>query len=187
MPSIFGLAGPQFGLVDCQIAKNNLNGTFGTEEDVPSVQLLDVKYNTTTANLEGDDTITAVQARAISAEVTLRFGSIKQEVLEIITGETLDESGATPNRRNRLKFDGAPGFPWFALCGRADAAEDAISATLVFIPKLKCTSGFAVRMEYGAFSIPEITAIAVKDPDYGCFFEVTEYETAPVVTIPPQA
>lgn len=183
--SIFGLGGPQFGLYDCKVAKNNLNGTFGTAQDVPSVQLLGVNLTTSNAQLEGDDEITAVHAKATAAEMTVRFGSIMVEVLAIITGETQTSSGSGATEVRRIKFDGAPGFPYFAICGRADAAEDVGADTHVFVPKMKLMQGFEVRMEYNAFSIPEIRAMAVKDANYGAIFEVIEHKTAAAVAIPP--
>lgn len=182
---IFDLGGPTFGLKDCKVATNNLNGTFGTALDVPSVQVLGVNLQTVNAMLEGDDEITAVQARAISGEVSLRFGGIDLRVLAILTGETQSSSGSTPNQSKRMLFDGAPTFPYFAVCGRADAAEASGADTHVFIPKVKITTGFELRMEYSAFSIPEVTAMAVRDPDYNAIFEVIEHETAAVVAIPP--
>lgn len=185
MATIFDLGGPQFGLDDAKIAVNNLDGTFGVAQDVPSVQVLDVNYQTVNAMLEGDDRITAVQARAISAEITLRFGGIDQRVIAIITGETQSSSGTTPNQVKKISFSGASNFPYFALCGRAKAAEASTADTHVWIPKLKLMSGFSLRMEYGAFAIPEVTATAVKDDDEGVIWEMIQHETAETVSIPP--
>lgn len=184
MTSIFGIGGPQYNLEDAKVATNNLNGTFGAAVDVPSVQLVGVKYNTSTAQLEGDAGITSVVAKAISATMTVRFGSINLQTLAIITGETLSQSGSTPTRVHRMKFTG-DNFPWFAICGKTSAAENTSADTHVFVPKMKCTEGFEVRMEYNAFSIPEIPAMAIKDPDYLAIFEVIEHETAEAVAIPP--
>ncbi len=184
MTSIFGIGGPQYNLEDAKVAANNLNGTFGTAVDVPSVQLLGIKYNTVNASLEGDGGITSVVSKAISATMTIRFGSVNLQTLEVITGATLSESGTTPNRVHRMKFTGE-NMPWFAVCGKTTAAENTTADTHFFCPKLKCTEGFEVRMEYNAFSIPEIPAMAIKDPDYTAIFEVIEHETAAAVAIPP--
>lgn len=184
--SIFGIGGPQFGLDDAKVARNNLNGTWQTMVDVPSVQLLGVNLQTTQAELEGDDTITATQSRARSAEVTLRFGSINLAVLAVMTGEVQASSGSTPNRFNKMIFDADPTFPYFGLCGRAFAAEATGADTHLFVPKAKITEGFEVRMEYGNFAIPELTVRAIRDTAYGNqLFQIAEHETALPVSIPP--
>lgn len=184
----FDIGGPQFGLRDAKIGVHNGDGTYGTLVDVYSVQLYSVQSQTTNAELTGDDSITAVHAIARSAQIQLRFGSVQLGVLEVLTGKTLQSSGATPNIRREMLFDNH-NFPYFGLVGKANAAEGASSETHLAVCKVKVMEGFQVSFEYGAFSIPEITAMAVPDPDYtpaaNTIFHIVQYESGTAVALPP--
>lgn len=161
----FGIGGPNFGLRDGKVATWNGDGTYGTNVDIPSIQLLGISIQTTNAQLEGDDVITDVHAKAISGQFRLRFGGkISQAVMEILTGRTRESSGVTPNRVSRIKYTGL-NFPWVGACGRADATNGA-GDTHTWIPKFKITEGFEAVYEYGNYSIPELTCMAVPDDQY---------------------
>jgi hypothetical protein len=185
---LFTFGGPQFGLKDAKVATNLLNGSYGTNYDVPSVQLLSAQLNTTTAQLEGDDEITATAAKTISATVTLRFGSVPFEVFATLTGQTI-ESTATPGNRRRMSFSGRK-MPYFGVCGKSEAAESD-GETHMFIPKCKITEGFEIRFEYGAFSIPELSCMAVVDPNFtdpdgnNEIIQLLEYDESIAVALPP--
>ena len=77
---------PQFGLNDVKVATWNATDDYDTAVDVPSVQLMGTTLQTVSAQLEGDDEITASAARAIGGEVRVRFGSISIAALEIMLG-----------------------------------------------------------------------------------------------------
>ncbi len=151
-----------FGLRDVKIAKRNNDGSYGTAVDVPSVQLLEASPQTINAQLEGDDTITAVHAVANRAQVRIRFGSLSVEALEVITGQTASLTGTTPNRKRTLTIDDVD-FPYFGLVGKAVGAQG--GDVHVFVPMLKAMEGFTATFEYGRFAVPEITAMALPDPE----------------------
>lgn len=160
----FGLAGVTFGLEDVKVGVWNGDGTYGTAVDVPSVQALVTALQTVNGRLEGDDIITAVHSKVISGTVTLRFGSVSQAVLEVLTGRTIETHGTTPNQIKRIRFTEG-GFPYFGLCGKADAVEgEGVKHT--FIPKCKIMEGFEARYEYGQWAIPELTCECLIDDTY---------------------
>lgn len=177
----FGLGGPSFGLRDAKIARWNGDGTYGPMVDVPSVQLMGVNIQTTNAQLEGDDVITDVHAKATSGQVTIRFGSVALEVLEILTDRTIESSGSTPNAVDRLSFTGT-NFRWFALCGKAESTNG-VGDVHFFVPKCKIMEGFEVRMEYGQYLVPELTAMCVPD-DYYVIAGEDEIQTVTVTGTP---
>jgi autotransporter translocation and assembly factor TamB len=172
---------PQFGLQDVQIATWNATDDYGAEVDVPSVQLMGTTLSQVSAQLEGDDTITATAARAIGGEVRLRFGSISIAALEIILGNTSTASGAV---QDHLKISGADNMPYIGICGKA-LAEEGSGDTHVFIPKCKLTGDLTIaQLEYGQFAIPEATIAIVDDATYG-LINVIEHSTDTAVAIPP--
>lgn len=177
---------PSFGLKDCKVAGWTSAGVYtSTGVDVPSVQMLSTMLHTVTAELTGDDTITATAARAISGEVKLRFGSVSIAVLEVLFGLTATSSIASPNRVKQFKIPGGTRFPYFGLGGIA-LAEEGVGDLEVFMPKCKITGDITlVHLEYGMFAIPDLTVRAVDDATFG-IINVIEHEAAlTVVVIPP--
>lgn len=182
--SIFDIGGAQFGVEDCKIATNNLDGTFGTLYDVPSIQLVGVQVNTVNAQLEGDDTITDTHARAISLTCNIRMGSVHLDVIEVLSGQDVAQSGTGATMVRSMRFRNA-NFPYFGLCARALATGGG-GDTHIFVPKLKVMEGFSIQFEYGAYAIPEFTAMAVIDIGYySDLFNLLEYQTARSIVIPP--
>lgn len=186
MPTWGLSAGPSFGLNDAKIAVNNLDGTFGTLVDVPSVQMMGVNPQTVNAQLEGDDTITDTHARLISVQVTLRFGSINIAALEVITGlsKVLGGQVANNDQQEQLLFTGL-NFPYFGITGMAEATSATGGNVQIFVPKVKIMEGFELTLEYGNYSIPNLTAMAVYDDDYAGIMSVIESEAAFAIAMPP--
>lgn len=175
---------PQFGLRDVQVAVWNGDGTYGTAVDVPSVQMMGAILKIISAQLEGDDQITATAARAVSGETRLRFGSVSIAALEVMLGNTSVTSGASPNRQDALTVEGGDNMPYFGICGKA-LAEEGAGDLHVFLPKVRIMQDVELAsLQYGQFAIPEITVAAVSDADYG-IVNLIEHETATDVALPP--
>jgi hypothetical protein len=183
--SLFGdYAGPEFGLRDVKIAGWNVGDTYDAAVDVPSVQMYGVNPQTVNANLEGDDRITDSHSIVTMAQVRIRFGSISLEALEVLIGQTVNESSSTPTRVKTLKILGSMKFPYFGILGKALATQDA-GATHIWVPKVKIMEGFEVGMQYGQYVIPELTCQAVAPSDGGTIAEFLKYETDIDLVIPP--
>jgi hypothetical protein len=157
---------------------------YGSEVDIPSVQLMGAILQVVSATLEGDDSITASAARAVGGEIRLRFGSVSMTALEVLLGNTSTASGSTPNAQDDLKVAGGDNMPYFGICGKA-LAEEGAGDLHVFFPKVRITSDVELAtLEYGQFAIPELTAQASDDTTYG-IVRVIEHETALEIAIPP--
>ena len=175
---------PQFGLSDVKIATWNATDDYGEEVDVMSAQLMGAILNIISAELEGDDEITATAARAISSDVQLRFGAVNLSALEVLLGNTATSSVASPNEIKQLKISGGDNMPYFGIVGKA-IAEEGVGDFKVFLPKVRIMSNVTLaRMEYGNFVIPEVTAKAVSDATYG-IVSLLEYQAAADIVVPP--
>lgn len=175
---------PQFGLRDVKIAPWNATGDYGDEVDVPSVQMMGSTLEELFARLEGDDKITATQSLAIAGQVALRFGSVSLDVLEVIIGNTVTSSVASPNQVKQLKITGGDTMPYFGICGQVMAAQGG-GDTHIFFPKVKIASNIQLaNLQYGQFAIPEVTLDAVDDETYG-IVSIIQHQTAAAVVIPP--
>jgi hypothetical protein len=175
---------PQYGLSDCVIAPWTATGTYGSSQDVMSVQMLSTVMRVVSAELTGDDVITATASRAVGAQITMRMGGVSLPVLEIMTGNSATSSVSSPNEVTNLRISGGERLPYFAICGKA-LAEEGDGDFLVFVAKCKVMGDLnLVQLEYGSFAIPEMTVMAVPDGDYG-ILSLVERETAAAITIPP--
>lgn len=181
----FGIGEVQFGLADVQIATWNSTDNYATEVDVMSVQLLGVNMQTISADLTGDDQITATASRAISGTVQLRFGSISIAALEVLFGITATSSIASPNNVKSFRITGGIETPYFGLTGRALSAEDS-GDTLIYLPKCRIMGDITLAtLEYGAFSIPQVEARIVSDATYGMINIITRETGSSTVEVPP--
>jgi hypothetical protein len=172
---------PQFGLYDVKIATWNATNDYGTEVDVPSVQLMGTVLSVVSAQLEGDDEITDSAASTIGGEVRIRFGSVSLGALEVLLGIASTPSGSA---QDHLKISGGVALPYFGICGKVKATQG--SGDLhVFLPKVKIMDNVTLaEAQYGQYMIPEVSAQAVDDATYG-IINLIEHSTAADIEIPP--
>ena len=181
----FDVASPQFGLADVKIATWNSTDSYATEVDVMSVQLLGVTMQTISADLVGDDQITAIASRAISGTCRIRFGGMSINALEVLLGVPATSSIASPNNVKSFRITGGLETPYFGLTGRALSAEDD-GDTLIFIPKMRIMGDVTLAtLEYGTFSVPELEARIVSDDTYGMINIITRETGSSTVEVPP--
>lgn len=175
---------PQFGLADVRIATWNATDDYSAEVDVMSAQALNTVMRVVSAELTGDDQITATASRAVGAQITMRMGGVSLEALEVMTGSSPASSLTTPNEVKNLRILGGQRMPYFGVVGKA-LAEEGQGSFEIFIPKCKIMGDVnLVQMAYGEFAIPEMTVMAVGDESYG-IVNMIPVETDRALTIPP--
>lgn len=167
----------RFGVRDAKIATYTSINNYGTLVDLNAVNSIDVSVETTTADLEGDDTIVATHAQPVRVRATVRFGAGAQtlDALAVLTGESKTTSGSD----NRIVFDDG-NYPYIGLVALVYEVEST-GAQVMSIPKCKLTSGFTYGARYGGFITPEITLTGVMDGANG-FFILKDFATAPTLT-----
>lgn len=169
-----------FGVQDCKIAPYTSTGSYGTLQDVVAISQFEVEEQTTSAELEGDDTVVATHAKSRVVSVRIRFGFRDMEVYEIMTGATLD--GASDGWQERATF-GSRNYPYFGIIAKIDEVN-ATGVRHLFIPKAKVMSGFTYSAAYGQFVTPEMTIMGVVDGAYGAF-QILDYATNVALVMPP--
>jgi hypothetical protein len=178
---------PIAGLNDAALAAwSNVAGvtTYGTPQDCMSVQMFGSAVDTVTADLTGDDRITATFARLISGEINVRFAGQLLAVLAVVFGIPIVASGTTPSRIQHFRIVGGSRNPYFGMQGLG-LAEEGLGDMVVFVPKIKVTSQIKLtNMEYGAWQICEFTAKAVDDQDWG-IINLIPHETTGAFAWPP--
>lgn len=179
----FDQGAPQFGINDCKIQNWASAGTYdGSITDVMSIQMMGVTMQQVSAQLTGDDQITATDARAIGGQVQMRFGGLNLDSLAIMLGIAV----TTISSVDQVQIVGSDVMPYFGIIGKYNAAEGG-GDTWVYCPKGKIVSDFTlIQGEYGQFAIPEVTVQLVSDSSYGIINLIT-HATALAVTVMPPA
>lgn len=177
----FDQGAPQFGIRDCAIATWNSAGSYGTLVDVMSIQMMGVTMQQVSAQLTGDDEITATAARAIGGQVQMRFGGANLDSLAILLGIAI----GTISSVEQIQIAGGDVMPYFGIIGKFNAEEGG-GDTWAFMPKCKIVSDFTlIQGEYGAFAIPEVTVQAVSDASYGVINLITHPTALDITVMPP--
>lgn len=178
----FDQGAPSFGLSDVKVQTWASAGTYsGTITDIMSVQMLGVTMQQVSAQLEGDDRITATASRVIGGQVQMRFGGINLDSLAVITGKSV----GTISSVDQLQLVGGDRMPYFGIIGKA-LAEEGGGDLWVYLPKAKLMGDFQIAMlEYGAFAIPEVTVQLVDDDDYGVINLITHPAEVAITVMPP--
>lgn len=178
----FDQGAPQFGLSDAKVQKWASAGTYsGSITDIMSVQMIGVTMQMVSAQLTGDDQITATASRAIGGTVRMRFGSINLDALAIITGKSV----GTISSVEQLNIEGGDRMPYFGIIGKA-LAEEGTGDFWVYCPKAKLMGDFQIAMlEYGNFAIPEVTVQLVNDATYGIINLISHPTDVAITVMPP--
>jgi hypothetical protein len=177
----FDQGAPQFGIRDCKIATWSSAGSYGTVTDVMSIQMMGVTMQQTSAQLEGDDEITATAARAIGGQAQMRFGGLNLDSLAVMLGIAV----TTISSVDQIQIAGGDVMPYFGTIGKYNAEEGG-GDTWAFLPKGKIVSDFTlIQGEYGSFAIPEVTVQLVSDASYGVINIITHPTALDITVMPP--
>jgi hypothetical protein len=181
----FDQGAPQFGLNDGKIATWSAVGGVSTYTpsagtDIMSIQMGNVAMELTSAILTGDDRQTAIAAQAIGGTCQMRWGGLNLDMLAVLLGKTVATSASVKH----LNLPGGHKMPYVGIILKALSAET--GDTWLWLPKCKIMSGFTLaQMEYGTFTIPEVTMQIVDDADWGAINVITHPTDVPITVFPP--
>ncbi len=180
----FEQGAPQFGLNDAKIAVwapgSPPTYTPTTGSDIMSVQMGQVTMELVNAILTGDDQQTAVHALAIGGTVQMRWGGMNLSTLALLTGKQVTTSSSV----RQVQITGGQKMPYVGIILKALSSET--GDTWLFLPKCKILSNFTLaQMEYGAFTIPEVTMQVVADDTWGAINVITHPVDTPITVFPP--
>jgi hypothetical protein len=173
----FDQGAPQFGLNDAVIAPWP---SYTPITDIMSVQMGTVAMEVVTATLTGDDRQTAVSANAIGGTVQVRMGGLNPSIMAVLLGKAVTSSASI----RQLLIPGGLKMPYIGMVLKALSSET--GDTWLWIPKCKITSTFTIaQMEYGTFTIPEVTLTIVDDANWGSINIITHPTNVDITVLPP--
>lgn len=174
------VTGYVFGLYDAKIAVWNGVESYGTAQDVISVEMMDVSFDTVNGELHGDDDITDVHARQISVKLRLKFAFNDLAVWAILTGQSQVDSTTVSSS---MVFTNT-NRPYFAVAGRVDQTAG-LGDAQIFIPKCKITGPMGFAAQYGQYVTPQLDAMGVREGNTYGMGKLILHTTATSLTIPP--
>ena len=167
-------------LQDCKISKmtadSDTGPTYETALDIPGIQTLELTPEMETKVLDGDDSILDIFSRVRLINFTWNAGKIPLDVLGILLGGSVSQSGTTPNQKAVYSL-GSEHPAWFRLEGQAVYAEDGLGDVHVVLYKCKCTGGAAFSLG-NEFAVLKASGQAIRTASDGKLLEVVFNETA---------
>lgn len=158
-----------FGVQDGLIAPRTGPAEYGDGIDIPFLQMINATTRTLSAEGTGDMSIVALGSIAIAGTVQVRMQGVPIDVLAIIYGSTIFESGVDAALVRTLPVFAGQRYPYWAIVGQGLETED-LGDQLIQALKCKVTSDIILgTMEYGVLSSVEFTATALGEEGYPIF------------------
>lgn len=168
-----------YGLRDVKLTPINSDGSLGTAVDLPVSQTLSFSEAEEFQELRGDDRLVAVHGQGPTCEFDLEAGGISLEAWQVLTGGTLEETGATPNQTKSLTKYTTQNRPYFRIEGQS--INDVDGDTHVIIYKAKVTDSLEGEFADGEFFVTSCSGQGLGDAD-DRLYTITWNETAESIT-----
>lgn len=167
-----------YGLRDAKIASWTSENSYGTAVDLLGAGDFSVSFNVQADELPGDDIIVDRIAKLIGATATISYGSVNQEVLQLLSGGTL-VSNATYEDLLIAEDDNVP---FFAIAARVVGSN---SGDLhIFLPKCKIAGDFGYEAGQNSYLIPTVEIAAVNEGATNGIGRLRKFAAATALAIP---
>jgi hypothetical protein len=149
-----------FAVQDCKIAAMTADTTgaptYNSVIDVPGIQKVGMTFDMTNVTLSGDNVLLESDSILVGVKLTFDHAKLNFDVLQILIGGTVADTGATPNRQTSYVRAGTDVFSYFKLeAATPTSGVDTIGGDLhLLVEKCKVTGynlGFAEE-DYQIFS-----------------------------------
>lgn len=167
-----------YGLRDLKIAVWNGVASYGTAVDIDAARSLTVTLRVQSDELQGDDVIKDRFGKIMSVNARLEYGSVNQEVLDIISGATLVSNATYED----LLFgqDDTPAY--FALAGKVIGSNTA--DLHFFIPKAKIAGDLSYQAQQNSYLIPALDIQGVYEGTVNGIARIRKFAAATALAIP---
>lgn len=176
-----------YAVEDCKVtpltADVSSAPTYGTALDVPGIKEVRVGGEVKTVELRGDNALLETDASLTKITVQVRHAKISLDVLAMMTGQTVADTGTTTAEVATLSF-GNVIFPYFKLEAKTPTggASDVIGDAHIVVWKAKLASWPEVGMVEEDYVIASFTLTGVKTIANGKWFDLINNETAVAIS-----
>jgi hypothetical protein len=127
-----------FAVTDCKIALLTADvaggsATYGTSLDVPGIKSVTITGDVETKQLRGDNTLLDSDSVITGISVSIEYAKLSLDVIALLFGATVVDSGTTPNQLATLDLSGTikpRPFRLEAISASADPVAGAVRFTL---------------------------------------------------------
>lgn len=175
--------GHSFGLRKGLIAPWTAQGTWGSSVQVDALRTFNMRLDTVSGRLEGDDVRSSLAAVPVGGSGQLQFGFNSFDPVAVITGLTVVSGGTGATASDELTVIWQAN-PYFGIVIQS-YMEDATGALDLFIPKCKLMGSLTFNPQYGQFWSQTIDAEFIDDGGLYGFGKLIRRATASVLAIPP--
>lgn len=161
-------------------ADSGVGPTYGTGISVPGAVKVGIKPEMATTELEGDGSLLDVFSKMKAAEVSLEAAYLNMDVLAILSGVTVTQSGTTPDQVASYEVDKDSRPKWFKIEGRWMYPGLGLGSVNFTLYKCKATDPGAIEVNdaNGDFGSMVVAAKAVPTESTGKIYLVAANETA---------
>jgi hypothetical protein len=155
-----------FDVVDCKVYPllTDIAGaspTYGAGVDVPGIAEVGVDPNIVSAELKGDARVIAQKGRTDRLSFSGTYGKLSGDVLAVILGGSITDSGTTPNQIAAYRLSSPASLPYFKIEFKIDDVEEGIGDLRVVLYKCKLTGGTLIGSSSDNFGQPSFDADAI--------------------------
>lgn len=177
-----------FAVQDCKIAQMLTDDTgaptYDVVHDVPGIQKVGMTFDLTNVQLKGDNVLMESDSILVGVKLTFDHAKLNFDVLKVLIGGTIADSGATTTRQTSFVRSGTDVFSYFKLEAATPVSGiDTVGGDLhLLIEKCKVTGynlGFAEE-DYQTFSG---AADGVFTASSNELFRLIMNETASAITV----
>jgi hypothetical protein len=161
---------------------------YGTAVDVPGIANAALNPNLVGAELKGDGRVIARKGRVDRYNVSLTYGKLDLDVLEVVLGGTVEDTGET---QARLRLYSNQRLPDFGVGLSIEDTDTGIGCVHVFVHKAQITGGTLLGQSSDAFGQPTMEVqgrpLDSTDADYTDLMVTFDYhdDLTPLPATPP--
>lgn len=167
---------------DCKVyallSDSGASPTYGPAVDVPGIAEVSLEPNFVTAELKGDARVIAKKGRIDRMSLSATYGKVSLDVLAVILGTTVVDSGTTPNQVASTSLKGDNSLASFKLEFKIDDVELGLGNVVVTLHKCQLTGGTLLGGSTDEFGQPTMDMDAIPLDSTDDMFDIEFNETA---------
>lgn len=173
-----------YGLRDVKVTPYTDSGatTLGTAVDLPNARTFSFSEAEEFTELRGDDKVVTTRGKGASVDWDLEGGGLSLEVLKVLSGGTITESGATPNQTKTFTKKVTDTRPFFQVEGQA--ISDSGGDLHCVLDRCRSTGNIEGEFADGEFFLTSGSGVALPSLQTGredTLYEFVQNETATAI------
>lgn len=172
-----------FGLRDVKLFPIASGDTLGTAVDLPNSRTFSFSETADSAELRGDDGVTAVHDSAPTVNWDLESGGLPLEAIKVMYGGYIKESGVTPNIIKTYQKADTDARAYFAAVGQA--ISDSGGDVHMVVYKCKATGDLSGSLADQNFWLTGASGRGIARTTDRVVWEFIQHETAVAVSTAP--